>query len=76
MGEVRSERARETLELAHWVANLLNMGLDQPTLAVIMALTEQHINSEALATMVKELHCEATTLQFATSSSASTTQAS
>ncbi|MCO5574439.1 hypothetical protein L7F22_028224 [Adiantum nelumboides] len=69
MEEARSERAREALELAYRMANLLNTGLDRPTLAVLMALTEQGVNPEALAAVVKELRREATALRSAASPS-------
>ncbi|KAH7447840.1 hypothetical protein KP509_01G123600 [Ceratopteris richardii] len=65
-----NERARETLELAYRMSNLLKTGLDRSTLAVVMALTEQGVNPEALAAVVKELRREAAALRSVSFSSA------
>ncbi|MCO5600250.1 hypothetical protein L7F22_054360 [Adiantum nelumboides] len=69
MEEARSERAREALDLAYRMANLLNTGLDRPRIVVLMVLKEQSVNSKVLVTVVKELHCKATALRSAASSS-------
>nr|XP_043611032.1 mitotic-spindle organizing protein 1A-like [Erigeron canadensis] len=46
--------ARESLELVFQMSNILDTGLDRHTLSVLIALCDQGLNPEALATVVKE----------------------
>ncbi|EFJ18363.1 hypothetical protein SELMODRAFT_9275, partial [Selaginella moellendorffii] len=57
------QRAREALDLAHHIANLLNTGLDRKTLSICIALCEHGVNPEALAAVVKELRRESAAVQ-------------
>ncbi|XP_050238931.1 mitotic-spindle organizing protein 1A-like [Mercurialis annua] len=59
--------ARESLDLAYQMSNILDTGLDRHTLSVLIGLCDLGLNPEALATVVKELRQEAA----ASSSSAS-----
>ena len=58
-----SDAARETLDVAHDVAKLLDTGLDREQLAVLIALVERGVNPEALAAVVRELRREAAALK-------------
>jgi len=49
----------------HEISNLLNTGLDKPTLATLVELCESGVNPEALAHVVKELRREAAALRAA-----------
>ncbi|WOH11015.1 hypothetical protein DCAR_0830492 [Daucus carota subsp. sativus] len=53
-----SRTARESLDLAFGMSNILDTGLDRHTLSVLIALCDLGINPEALATVVKELQKE------------------
>ncbi|XWS37605.1 hypothetical protein CRYUN_Cryun19dG0059000 [Craigia yunnanensis] len=50
--------ARESLDLAFHMSNILDTGLDRHTLSVLIALCDLGLNSEALAAVVKELQRE------------------
>ncbi|KAK9154533.1 hypothetical protein Sjap_002013 [Stephania japonica] len=47
--------ARESLDLAFHMSNILDTGLDRHTLSILIALCQQGINPEALAAVIKEL---------------------
>uniref|UniRef100_A0A2P2LAH0 Mitotic-spindle organizing protein 1B n=1 Tax=Rhizophora mucronata TaxID=61149 RepID=A0A2P2LAH0_RHIMU len=51
--------ARESLDLAFHMSNILDTGLDRHTLSVLIALCDLGLNPEALAAVVKELRKEA-----------------
>ncbi|KAJ7961686.1 Mitotic-spindle organizing 1B-like protein [Quillaja saponaria] len=50
--------ARESLDLAFHMSNILDTGLDRHTLSVLIALCDMNVNPEALAAVVKELRSE------------------
>ncbi|XP_057422239.1 mitotic-spindle organizing protein 1B-like [Lotus japonicus] len=50
--------ARESLDLAFHMSNILDTGLDRHTLSVLIALCDLGVNPEALAVVVKELRKE------------------
>ncbi|XP_042000804.1 mitotic-spindle organizing protein 1B-like [Salvia splendens] len=50
--------ARDSLDLAFHMSNILETGLDRHTLSVLIALCEMGINPESLAAVVKELRRE------------------
>lgn len=50
--------ARESLELAFHISNILETGLDRHTLSVLISLCDMGVNPEALAALVKELRRE------------------
>ncbi|KAG8372148.1 hypothetical protein BUALT_Bualt12G0036300 [Buddleja alternifolia] len=50
--------ARDSLELAFHMSNILETGLDRHTLSILIALCEIGLNPESLAAMVKELRRE------------------
>lgn len=50
--------ARESLDLAFGMANILDTGLDRHTLSVLIALCDLGLNPEALAAVIKELQRE------------------
>ena len=47
------------------ISRLLQTGLDRETLSTLVSLTEEGVNPEALATVVKELRRESAELQAA-----------
>ncbi|KAB1222166.1 Mitotic-spindle organizing protein 1B [Morella rubra] len=53
-----AQTARESLDLAFHMSNLLDTGLDRHTLSVLIALCDLGLNPEALAALVKELRRE------------------
>ncbi|KAG5242519.1 mitotic-spindle organizing protein [Salix suchowensis] len=53
-----AKTAKESLDLAFHMSNLLNTGLDRHTLSVLIALCDLGLNPEALAAVVKELRSE------------------
>ncbi|KAE8038436.1 hypothetical protein FH972_010947 [Carpinus fangiana] len=65
--------ARESLDLAFRMSNVLDTGLDRHTLSVLIALCDLGLNPEALAAVVKELRRE---LQTSFSPPSSTAQSS
>ncbi|KAL5720122.1 Glc7p regulatory subunit [Ranunculus cassubicifolius] len=50
--------ARESLDLAFHMSNILDTGLDRHTLSLLIALSDLGLNPEALAALVKELQKE------------------
>ncbi|PIA33389.1 hypothetical protein AQUCO_04100075v1 [Aquilegia coerulea] len=50
--------ARESLDLAFHMSNILDTGLDRHTLSLLIALSDVGLNPEALAALVKELRKE------------------
>ncbi|GMY19556.1 mitotic-spindle organizing protein 1B-like [Fagus crenata] len=50
--------ARESLDLAFHMSNVLDTGLDRHTLSVLIALCDLGLNPESLAAVVKELRRE------------------
>ncbi|XP_075637637.1 mitotic-spindle organizing protein 1B-like [Castanea sativa] len=50
--------ARESLDLAFHMSNILDTGLDRHTLSVLIALCDLGLNPESLAAVVKELRTE------------------
>lgn len=50
-----SRTARESLDLAFHMSNILDTGLDRHTLSILVALSDLGLNPEALAAVVKEL---------------------
>ncbi|XP_022151721.1 mitotic-spindle organizing protein 1B [Momordica charantia] len=50
--------ARESLDLAFHMSNILNTGIDRHTLSILIALCDMGVNPEALAAVVKELRRE------------------
>lgn len=65
--------ARESLDLAFHVSNVLDTGLDRHTLSVLIALCDLGLNPEALTAVVKELRRE---LQISSSPPTSTAPSS
>jgi len=53
-----AKTARDSLNLAFHMSNLLDTGLDRHTLSVLIALCDLGLNPEALAAVVKELRRE------------------
>lgn len=47
--------ARESLDLAFKMSNILETGLDRHTLSLLIALCDRGVNPEALAALVREL---------------------
>ncbi|CAF2064665.1 hypothetical protein F2Q70_00045379 [Brassica cretica] len=58
MDKEAAETARDSLELAFRMSNILETGLDRHTLSVLIALCDLGLNPEALAAVVKELRQE------------------
>ena len=50
--------ARESLDLAFHMSNILDTGLDRHGLSILIALCDLGVNPEALAAIVKELRKE------------------
>ncbi|KAJ1565590.1 hypothetical protein HK096_001660 [Nowakowskiella sp. JEL0078] len=59
--------ARDTLTVLHEISTILDCGLDRETLSTCLALTENGVNPEALAAVVKELKREASNISTASS---------
>ncbi|KAK4281975.1 hypothetical protein QN277_013412 [Acacia crassicarpa] len=55
MDPEEARTARESLELAFHMSNILDTGVDRHTLSVLIALCDLGVNPEALAAVVKEL---------------------
>ncbi|KDP38371.1 hypothetical protein JCGZ_04296 [Jatropha curcas] len=53
-----TKTARESLDLAFHMSNILDTGIDRHTLSVLIALCDLGLNPEALAAVVKELQRE------------------
>ncbi|KAF8403675.1 hypothetical protein HHK36_011779 [Tetracentron sinense] len=47
--------ARDSLDLAFHMSNILDTGLDRHTLSILIALCDMGLNPETLAALVKEL---------------------
>ncbi|EXB49714.1 hypothetical protein L484_006265 [Morus notabilis] len=58
MDSEAAKTARESLDLAFHMSNILEMGLDRHTLSVLIALCDLGLNPEALVAVVKELQRE------------------
>ncbi|XP_030466194.1 mitotic-spindle organizing protein 1B-like [Syzygium oleosum] len=58
MDQEAARTARESLDLAFRMSNILDTGLDRHTLSVLIALCDLGVNPEALAAVVRELHRE------------------
>ena len=52
------DEAKQNFEILHEMSQLLNCGLDQKTLHIIVGLIENGVNPEALAVVIKELKRE------------------
>ncbi|PRQ55948.1 putative mitotic-spindle organizing protein [Rosa chinensis] len=50
-----AKTARESLDLAFQMSNILDTGLDRHTLSILIALCDLGLNAESLAAVVKEL---------------------
>lgn len=50
--------ARDSLDLAFQMSNILETGLDRHTLSILIALCDMDLNTEALAAIVTELRTE------------------
>ncbi|XP_008789684.2 mitotic-spindle organizing protein 1A-like [Phoenix dactylifera] len=50
-----ARNAKESLELAFQMSNILETGLDRHTLSLLIALCDRGLNPEALAAVVREL---------------------
>ncbi|XP_028766805.1 mitotic-spindle organizing protein 1B [Neltuma alba] len=55
MDPEEARTARESLDLAFHMSNILDTGLDRHTLSVLIALCDLGVNPEALAAVVREL---------------------
>ncbi|OAY27896.1 hypothetical protein MANES_15G024800v8 [Manihot esculenta] len=53
-----AKTARESLDLAFHMSNIMDTGLDRHLLSVLIALCDLGLNPEALAAVVKELSRE------------------
>ena len=58
-----SAEARETMRVLEELNEILNCGLDRESLGLLVALTEEGVNPEALAAVVKELRREAAAIR-------------
>ncbi|XP_021745707.1 mitotic-spindle organizing protein 1A-like [Chenopodium quinoa] len=58
MDSEAARTARDSLELAFQMSNILETGLDRHSLSVLIALCDLGLNPEALAAVVKELRRE------------------
>eukprot|EP00762_Andalucia_godoyi_P001743 ANDGO_07188.mRNA.1 Mitotic-spindle organizing protein 1 len=54
------EQVRDVMDSLYEVSRILNTGLTRDQLALLLALTEQGVNPEALSAVVKELQREST----------------
>ncbi|KNA02850.1 hypothetical protein SOVF_214750 [Spinacia oleracea] len=58
MDSEAARTARDSLELAFQMSNILDTGVDRHTLSVLIALCDLGLNPEALAAVVKELRTD------------------
>ena len=65
MAEREPATKEETLDVLFDISQILHTGLDRETLEVLVGLTENGVNPEALATVVKELRREGAALRAA-----------
>ncbi|XP_066334001.1 mitotic-spindle organizing protein 1A-like [Miscanthus floridulus] len=63
-----ARQAKESLELAFQMSQILDTGLDRHTLSLLMALCDRGANPEALAALVRELSSAAPPAAAAASS--------
>jgi mitotic-spindle organizing protein 1 len=63
---VAARQAKESLELAFQMSQILDTGLDRHTLSLLMALCDRGANPEALAALVRELSSAAAAAASAT----------
>ncbi|XP_020087960.1 mitotic-spindle organizing protein 1A-like [Ananas comosus] len=54
-GAAAARNAKESLELAFQMSEILGAGLDRHTLSLLVALCDRGLNPEALAALVREL---------------------
>ncbi|GLJ16434.1 hypothetical protein SUGI_0279590 [Cryptomeria japonica] len=64
-----TQKARESLDLVFSMSNFMQTRIDQHNLTILIALTEQGVNPEALAAVIKELRREAAAINQHSSSS-------
>ena len=50
--------AQQAIDVVYEMSELLNTGLDRQTLSILVALTENGVNPEALANVVEQLQNE------------------
>ncbi|KAG1146920.1 hypothetical protein G6F37_000861 [Rhizopus arrhizus] len=55
MEPTRNLEVKETIDILHEMATILNTGLDRDTVALCISLCERGANPEALATVIKDL---------------------
>ena len=70
-----ARQAKESLELAFQMSQILDTGLDRHTLSLLMALCDRGANPEALAALVRELSSAAPPSAAATAPASNTTAA-
>ena len=59
----QNQRSGEALKILHEIATILDTGLDQETISILVPLIESGVNPEALAAVVRELRREAAALK-------------
>ena len=57
------DEAKQNFEILHEMSQILNCGLDQKSLHILVGLIENGVNPEALAVVVKELKRETAALR-------------
>lgn len=57
------QKSSEAFNIVYQISEILDTGLDQETLAILIGLCEAGVNPEALATLVKELRREVAALK-------------
>ncbi|XP_047332991.1 mitotic-spindle organizing protein 1B-like [Impatiens glandulifera] len=60
MDQEAARTAKDSLDLAFHMSNILETGLDRHTLSILITLCELGLSPEALAAIVKELRGEPT----------------
>ncbi|KAI9259932.1 mitotic-spindle organizing gamma-tubulin ring associated-domain-containing protein [Sporodiniella umbellata] len=55
MEQPRNREVKETIDILHEMATILNTGLDRDAVALCISLCERGANPEALATIVRDL---------------------
>ncbi|CAI2383112.1 unnamed protein product [Moneuplotes crassus] len=63
------EEAQETIDILYEISKLLNCGVNKKTLAILLSLTANGVNPEAIAAVYKELKRETAALKAAEVSS-------
>ncbi|KAG9154900.1 hypothetical protein Leryth_015543 [Lithospermum erythrorhizon] len=71
MDREAARTARDSLELAFQISNILETGLDRHTLSILIALCDAGINPESLAVLVKELRTDSASNSNSSSSTPS-----